>query len=61
MASEDSTELFVNGEYKLTLAAGENYVLELPENPGLELTTSAPVQVDVSLATVFGCHCFYYS
>jgi hypothetical protein len=61
MASEDSTDLFVNGEFKVTLDAGENYVVELPEDPGLELTSSAPVQVDVSLTNVFGCQCFCYS
>ena len=48
MAGEDSTDVFVNGVFETTLNAGESIVVELPSAPGLEITSSAPVQVDVS-------------
>jgi hypothetical protein len=53
MASEDSTDVFVDGAFATTLNAGESYVVNLPTDPGLEITSSASVQVDVSLATMF--------
>lgn len=53
MAGEDDTDVFVNGDYSTTLDAGESLVVDLPNDPGREIKSSAPVQVDVSISVEY--------